>query len=717
MPLIVATRIHGTSILTDDPALSKLTTFLRSASRFSQHVIIATEFVLADPSLFNAVSLCAHEFQRKQLTQRRQHKSRAHTPSDTKCCSSASDSDDSDSDNDLSCSMVQIHVLPILEWTGFVAPLNAAARKAAQISSSCPHDEAPLLLFQSLEVLPTPSAICKLRQCMSDNMLVCGAALDGHDFHKGLIHLSGTTCPWNTLALWSLPRLLRTGFLPVSDGHFPNAPNGGVEEVACVAVQQKLFPTTSGCTLIELNENEIVWKTTFVGQERKEWHAKKMQSKMIRAAQQLKALELEHSTSMVCHVDGRTRGNARTLVGRTEKKTPMTTPPKYINGAIRTKELRMAVHNSTTVLPTPFPASAAPAAPAASADSSFAYVQPHLSFSNETVLLTGGAGFIGSHTAQRLLERGNKVIVIDNFNDYYDVKQKEANIDHLHRVVQQRQRQCIATVDDDDDEYPLVVVRGSICDRQVLAELFDTHQPTLVIHLAARAGVRPSLEDPQLYVDTNVMGTTNLLEISRVNHVKHFVYASSSSVYGGSMKSEFSETDVVDHPVSPYAATKKATELLASTYHHLYQLNTSGLRFFTVYGPRGRPDMAPYKFLKRASQGTPIDQYGDGTSERDYTYVDDIVDGILRTMDRPSGCQVYNLGNGVPITLKKFISLVKEVASDKHELKINYMPNQPGDVNRTCANITKATTMLGYQPKTSFENGLRRTFEWFQTKK
>jgi UDP-glucuronate 4-epimerase len=375
----------------------------------------------------------------------------------------------------------------------------------------------------------------------------------------------------------------------------------------------------------------------------------------------------------------------------------------------------------STATASPVPAApaapAAPTAPTASADSSFAYVQPHLSFSNETVLLTGGAGFIGSHTAQRLLERGNKVIVIDNFNDYYDVKQKEANIDHLHRVVQQRQRQCIATVDDDDDKYPLVVVRGSICDRQVLAELFDTHQPTLVIHLAARAGVRPSLEDPQLYVDTNVMGTTNLLEISRVNHVKHFVYASSSSVYGGSMKSEFSETDVVDHPVSPYAATKKATELLASTYHHLYQLNTSGLRFFTVYGPRGRPDMAPYKFLKRASQGTPIDQYGDGTSERDYTYVDDIVDGILRTMDRPSGCQVYNLGNGVPITLKKFISLVKEVASDKHELKINYMPNQPGDVNRTCANITKATTMLGYQTKTSFENGLRRTFEWFQTKK
>jgi len=430
------------------------------------------------------------------------------------------------------------------------------------------------------------------------------------------------------------------------------------------------------------------------------WHDKKMQSKLSRATRQLQVLEMEHSISMVSHVDGRTADKATA------------TPPKYFNKAIRNKELRMHTEvETTTSCPLPFPTNTPPSFDT----NSFAYVQPHTSFHNETVLLTGGAGFIGSHTAHRLLEQGNKVIIIDNFNDYYQVSQKETNIAFLNQIVMEknnRENNAHALVSDS-----LVIVRGSICDTTCLRTIFEVHQPTLVVHLAARAGVRPSLEDPQLYVNTNVLGTTNLLEVARQNNVKHFVYASSSSVYGGSLKSEFSEKDAVDHPVSPYAATKKATELLASTYHHLYGLNTSGLRFFTVYGPRGRPDMAPYKFLKRASEGTPIDQYGDGTSERDYTYVNDIVDGVLRTLDRPAGAQVYNLGNGVPITLKKFIGLVKKVAATSHDLQINYMPNQPGDVNRTCANITKAQVMLGYQPTTKFEQGLRKTFEWFEERK
>lgn len=209
-------------------------------------------------------------------------------------------------------------------------------------------------------------------------------------------------------------------------------------------------------------------------------------------------------------------------------------------------------------------------------------------------------------------------------------------------------------------------------------------------------------------------GTTLLLEVARLNGVKHFVYASSSSVYGGSTKQDFSETDLVDSPVSPYAATKKSCELIASTYTHLYKIPTAGLRFFTVYGPRGRPDMAPFKFIHRVMNGVTIDQYGDGTSERDYTYVDDIVDGVVRALDRPSGCQVYNLGNGRPVSLKRFISLVGEATGIRPD--INLMPDQPGDVKRTCADISKARDMLGYDPQTPFEEGLARTADWLRGK-
>ena len=239
-----------------------------------------------------------------------------------------------------------------------------------------------------------------------------------------------------------------------------------------------------------------------------------------------------------------------------------------------------------------------------------------------------------------------------------------------------------------------VFVQADINDVTRMTEVFTEHRPAFIVHLAARAGVRPSLKDPYLYIRANILGTTALLEISRqFDFVRHFVYASSSSVYGGSDKETFSERDIVDQPVSPYAATKKACELMASTFNHLYGLDVSGLRFFTVYGPRGRPDMAPFKFLDRASRGIPIDQYGDGSSERDYTYVDDIVSGVVRAMDRPAGVQVYNLGNGRPITLKRFIGLVSDVAAPVNGLCINYMPDQPGDVKRTCADISKAKTM------------------------
>merc|ERR1712166_667631 len=378
------------------------------------------------------------------------------------------------------------------------------------------------------------------------------------------------------------------------------------------------------------------------------------------------------------------------------KSAPTVVPPKYMNPLIRNKSLRMKKNKKTTTtasnqtsfssssssslspsyttdqrsirvetydpIPSVQPHCNAPE-PATRETRTFDYVTPSIDFQKETVLLTGGAGFIGSHTAEKLLMRGNKIVIIDDFNDYYSVQQKQDNITYLKALP-------MTTSDN------LIVVHGDIRNKDTLALLFETHSPTLVIHLAARAGVRPSLEDPHIYVETNVGGTTNLLELSRIHQVKHFVYASSSSVYGGSDKNEFTELDIVDQPVSPYAATKKATELLASTYNHLYGLNTAGLRFFTVYGPRGRPDMAPYKFLKRAATGVQIDQYGDGTSERDYTYVSDIVEGIVRRLD------------------------------------INYMPEQLGDVRRTCADITKASEMLGYNPRTKFETGLELTFKW-----
>lgn len=323
-------------------------------------------------------------------------------------------------------------------------------------------------------------------------------------------------------------------------------------------------------------------------------------------------------------------------------------------------------------------------------------VEPHVGY--KKVLVTGGAGFIGSHVAQYLLERGDDVVIVDEMNDYYDTRIKQSNLDLLRSQY---------------DESRLSIYRGDICDEALMMRVFETEQPQWVCHMAARAGVRPSIQDPYVYIHSNIRGTTHLMELSAKHGVQNFVFASSSSVYGGSKSTYFSESQVVDHPVSPYAASKKACELLAYTYHHLYHLNISALRFFTVYGPRGRPDMAPFKFIDRVSRGVEIQQFGNGSSSRDYTYISDVVDGIVRAIDRPHAFEVFNLGKGSGTSLKEFIDLVQHYTGRDAVIKV--LPDQPGDVPYTCADVSKARRLLGYQSKVSFEEGIRRTVDWYNS--
>jgi len=322
-------------------------------------------------------------------------------------------------------------------------------------------------------------------------------------------------------------------------------------------------------------------------------------------------------------------------------------------------------------------------------------VRPHEGY--KKVLVTGGAGFIGSHVAEFLLERGDDVVIIDEINDYYDTSIKEANL----RILQENYG---------NDR--VMVYRGDICDSELMTNIFQKERPEWVCHMAARAGVRPSIQDPYVYIHSNIKGTTHLLELSHKFGVRNFVFASSSSVYGGSKSTFFSEDEVVDHPVSPYAASKKACELLAYTYHHLYNLNVTGLRFFTVYGPRGRPDMAPFKFIDRISRGVQIQQFGDGSSSRDYTYISDIVDGVVRAIDRPHPYQIFNLGKGAGTSLKEFIQLVEKHTGKKANKVV--LPDQPGDVPYTCADVSKAERLLGYRSKVSFEDGIQRTAKWYR---
>jgi len=321
---------------------------------------------------------------------------------------------------------------------------------------------------------------------------------------------------------------------------------------------------------------------------------------------------------------------------------------------------------------------------------------PHVGV--KRVLVTGGAGFVGSSTAAHLLGRGDSVVIVDEMNDYYDVRIKENNLRRLREL-------C-------PDEERLVIYQGDICDEDFMLKLFENERPQWVCHMAARAGVRPSIQDPYVYIHSNIRGTTHLMELSHRFGVKNFVFASSSSVYGGSKSALFSEEESVDNPVSPYAASKKACELLAYTYHHLYKLNVTGLRFFTVYGPNGRPDMAPFKFVDRVSRGLELQQFGDGSSSRDYTYIDDIVDGVVRAIDRPYPYEVFNLGKGSGTSLKEFISIVETHVGRQAVIKI--MPDQPGDVPYTCADVSKARDMLGYAATVSFNEGIRRTVEWYR---
>lgn len=324
-------------------------------------------------------------------------------------------------------------------------------------------------------------------------------------------------------------------------------------------------------------------------------------------------------------------------------------------------------------------------------------VEAHIGY--KKVLVTGGAGFIGSNVAEVLLDRGDDVVIVDEMNDYYDVTIKEMNLELLKKKVASQPNR-------------LKIYNGDICDEEFMMNVFETERPEWVCHMAARAGVRPSIQDPYIYIHSNIRGTTNLMELSHKFSVKNFVFASSSSVYGGSSSTYFSEEEVVDNPVSPYAASKKACELLSYTYHHLYQLNVSALRFFTVYGPRGRPDMAPFKFIDRVSRGLELQQFGDGSSSRDYTYISDIVDGIIRAIDRPHPYEVFNLGKGNGTSLKEFITLVQKHVGKKANIKI--MPDQPGDVPYTCADVSKAYRLLGYKAKVPFEEGIRRTAKWYK---
>lgn len=308
------------------------------------------------------------------------------------------------------------------------------------------------------------------------------------------------------------------------------------------------------------------------------------------------------------------------------------------------------------------------------------------------VLVTGGAGFIGSHLCDRLVARGDAVTILDNFNDFYDPRIKRLNVEGLADAR---------------------LVEGDIRDADLVSRTFSEGDFDAVVHLAAMAGVRPSLADPLLYEEVNVRGTLLLLEEIRRREGQRFVFASSSSVYGGNERVPFKETDDIPHPVSPYAATKRAGELLAYTYHHLYGIPTSCLRFFTVYGPRQRPEMAIHKFVRATLAGDPIPFFGDGSTRRDYTYVDDIVDGVVRAIDRCEGYDIYNLGESETTSLQALVEMIGALCG--REPVLERLPMQPGDVRVTCADISKARAGLGYAPSTPVARGLELFLEWYRS--
>lgn len=328
------------------------------------------------------------------------------------------------------------------------------------------------------------------------------------------------------------------------------------------------------------------------------------------------------------------------------------------------------------------------------------------------ILLTGAAGFIGYHTARRLLERGDTVVGVDNVNDYYDPSLKESRLERLL-------------------PYPnFTFEKLDISDRQAMAALFARLRPRRVIHLAAQAGVRYSLQNPHAYTDTNVTGFLNILEGCRHHAVEHLVYASTSSVYGANTQQPFSEHQNVDHPVSLYAATKKANELMAHTYAHLFGLRVTGLRFFTVYGPWGRPDMALFKFTRGILAGEPIPVFNNGQMIRDFTYVDDIVEGVVRANDRPAEpnsdwngddpdpassaapYRVYNIGNNQPVLLLDCIAMLEECLGKKANME--FLPIQPGDVVSTRADVSELERAVGFRPGTPLQTGIKNFVHWYK---
>jgi UDP-glucuronate 4-epimerase len=315
------------------------------------------------------------------------------------------------------------------------------------------------------------------------------------------------------------------------------------------------------------------------------------------------------------------------------------------------------------------------------------------------VLVTGGAGFIGSHLSERLLKEGNSVLCLDNFDNYYDPDIKMRNVERIKKQF--------------PDRFDLIP--GDIRNQEQLRDLFGKKKIDFIVHLAARAGVRPSIEQPLLYQDVNIRGTLALLEGCKEAKIKNVVFASSSSVYGENQRVPFSEKDLDIQPISPYGATKRAGELLCYSYYHLYGMNIACLRIFTAYGPRQRPDMAIHKFTRMIDQGEKVPIFGDGSSRRDYTYIDDLIEGILGVLHHHRGFEIYNLGESQTTSLNELIGLIEKNLEKK--ATIERMTNQPGDVSITYADIGKAKTKLGYRPKIDMEEGIKRFVEWYKQDK
>jgi len=316
---------------------------------------------------------------------------------------------------------------------------------------------------------------------------------------------------------------------------------------------------------------------------------------------------------------------------------------------------------------------------------------------SKKILVTGGAGFIGSNLCDKLLKEDYSVICLDNLNAFYDPKIKKENIANALK------------------HKNFTLIRGDILDNGLLGDIFSKNRIDKIVHLAAIAGVRPSLVAPDKYVDIDIKGTVNLLEAVRKYKVRQFIFGSSSSVYGVNSKIPFSEEDRVDLQISPYATAKRCAELYCATYHYLYKIPLTILRFFTVYGPRQRPDMAIHKFTRLMSQGKSISMFGDGKSERDYTYIGDIVDGILKAIQKINKFEIFNLGNSKTIKLRDLINCIEDKL--KIRAKIEQLTNQPGEVPITCADISRAKRMLGYNPSTSIEEGIENFVKWYLIKR